>query len=97
MYKDDSAFRVAKTVNLSLGGAKIISDRRFALAKPLEFLLILGDTASSFRSSVVYSEKANGSSQNYHTGLKFRDLSFEERRSLEDYFTLLHHKEGLDA
>jgi len=97
MYKDDSAFRVAKTVNLSLGGAKIISDRRFPLAKPLEFLLILGDTASSFRSSVVYSEKANGKSQDYHTGLKFRDLSFDERKSLEDYFTLLHHKEGLDA
>jgi len=97
MYKEESAFRVAKTINLSLGGAKIISDRRFSLARPLEFLLILGDKASSFRSNVVYSERANGNSSNYYTGLKFRDLSFEERRSLEDYFTLLHQKGGLDA
>ncbi len=97
MYKEDLAYRVAKTINLSLGGAKIVSDRRFPLARPLDFWLILGDKASPFRGSVVYSEKANGSPPNFYTGLRFRDLSFDERKSLEDYFTLIHHKEGLEA
>ena len=93
MIREDAGYRVAKTVNLSLGGAKLVTPWRLSPARAVDVLLVLGDRASPFRSDVVYSEKANGGSPYFYTGIRFKSLSPEERKSLEDYFKLLPRKD----
>jgi diguanylate cyclase (GGDEF)-like protein len=93
MIREDGGYRVAKTVNLSLGGAKIVTPWRLSPARAVDLLLVLGDRANPFRSDVVYSDKANGGSPYFYTGLRFKPLTFEERKSLEDYFKLLQRKD----
>lgn len=89
IYKRNSYHNVTKTINLSLGGAKISSDIKLALAQTLELILILGNKACPLKGDVIYSEKAEGEFLRYCTGLKFRDLSSEGRKLLEDYFASL--------
>ncbi len=93
MIREDAGYRVAKTVNLSLGGAKLVTPWRLSPARAVDVLLVLGDRASPFRSDVVYSDKANGGSPYFYTGIRFKSLTFEERKLLEDYFKLLPRKD----
>lgn len=93
IYTRNNSHKVTKTINLSLGGAKISSDLRLPLAQTLDVILILGSKACQLKGEVIYSEKAKGEFLRYHSGLKFKDLSFEERKILEDYFASLQIKE----
>jgi diguanylate cyclase (GGDEF)-like protein len=92
MIREDTIYRVARTVNLSLGGAKIATEWRLSPAKAIDVLLVLGNEASPFRSEVIYSEKATKGSPYFYTGLRFKALGFEERKPLEDYFEVLQRK-----
>ena len=85
MFHDHEGFKVAKTVNLSLEGARIVSEVELPVAKSLDIMLVLGEKADLFRSEVVYSEKASSESPLFYSGLKFRDLTFRELRMIEDY------------
>jgi len=93
IYKRNSSHAVTKTINLSLGGAKISSESKLPLAQTLDLILILGSKACQLKGDVIYSEKEKGEILSYYSGLKFRDLSFENRKVLEDYFTFLRIKE----
>lgn len=92
IYRRNDTHKVTKTINVSLGGAKISSDLKLPLAQTLDLILILGSKACQLKGEVVYSEKARGEFLRYHSGLKFKDLSFEDRKTLEDYFAALQAK-----
>lgn len=93
MIREDSGYRMAKTVNLSLGGAKIVTGWRLSTGRVVDVLLVLGERANPYRGDVVYSDKANGGSPYFYTGIRFKPLTFEERSTLEDYFKLLARKD----
>jgi diguanylate cyclase (GGDEF)-like protein len=94
IYRRENSHKVTKTINLSLGGAKISSDLKLPSAQTLDLILILGSKARQLKGEVIYSEKAKGEFLRYHSGLKFVDLSFEDRKVLEDYFASLQMKES---
>jgi hypothetical protein len=85
LFRENGGFKVAKTVNISLEGARIISDTALPLAKTLETILVIEDKATLIRSDIVYSEKGEGDSGFCYSGLKFKDLTFKEIKGLESY------------
>ncbi|MGQ9800803.1 MAG: diguanylate cyclase [Candidatus Saccharicenans sp.] len=86
MYRDDGQLRVCKTINLSLGGAKVLSEKPLPAAGTMDIILILGKKAHPLKSEVVYSEKASPDSATFYYGLKFKELTGEDFRILEGYF-----------
>jgi diguanylate cyclase (GGDEF)-like protein len=86
IYREDSEFKVSKTINLSLGGTKIISEKPLPVSRPLEVVLVLGKKARWLQTEVVYSEKAGTETPTFYTGLRFKDLSPEDLGLLQDYF-----------
>ena len=96
MVQENGGFKVAKTVNLSLGGAKILSDAELPISKTLELILVLGDKANRLTSDVVYSKKAGGESPYFYSGLKFKDLAPAGESALEDYFRSLRKAGSLN-
>ena len=85
IFREDNGFRVTKTVNMSAGGVKILSDTRLPVSKTVELILVLGTKANTVKGDVVYSDKAAGESPYYYTGLKFRDLTEAQQKALDDY------------
>lgn len=86
MYKEQEQLKVSKTINLSLGGAKILSEKPLLVSSPIEVILVLGKMARPLQGEVVYSEKVGTDSPNYYTGLKFKNLTPEDFQVLESYF-----------
>jgi len=86
IYKEDSQFKVSKTINLSLGGTKIISEKPLPVSRPLGVVLVLGKKARWLKTEVVYSEKAGTETPTFYTGLRFKDMNPEDLGLLEDYF-----------
>ncbi|MFO7732882.1 MAG: diguanylate cyclase [Candidatus Aminicenantes bacterium] len=87
MFRENSAFRIAKTINISLGGVRIVSEARLPPAKMLDTILVLEDKANLIRSDVVYSEQAEGETPLFYSGLRFREMGDSEIRGLEDYLS----------
>ena len=96
MVQENGGFKVAKTVNLSLGGAKILSDARLPVAGTIDLILVLGNKANRVASDVVYSEKAGGESPYFYSGLKFKDLSSTDQKAIEEYFESLRRAGSLN-
>jgi hypothetical protein len=92
LYREEGGFRVAKTVNISLEGARIVSDSPLPADRAVETILVIEDKATAIRSDIVYSEKGGGEPGFYYSGVKFLDLTFEGTRGLEDY--LVHFRRG---
>ncbi|MCX8159736.1 MAG: diguanylate cyclase [Candidatus Saccharicenans sp.] len=86
MYRDDGQLKVCKTINLSLGGAKVLSEKPLPGCRTMDVILILGKKAHPLKSEVVYSEKASPDSGTFYTGLKFKELSGDDFQVLENYF-----------
>jgi hypothetical protein len=95
MIKENGGFKVTKTVNLSLGGAKILKEARLPLAKTFDLVLVLGNKATPLRSDVIYSDKAAGESPYFYSGLRFKDLTPAEQKDLEAFF-LTSCRKGTD-
>lgn len=89
MVQENGGFKVAKTINLSLGGAKILSDARLPVAETIDLILVLGNKANRVTSDVVYSAKAGKESPYFYSGLRFRDLPPSGQQALEEYFQSL--------
>ncbi len=89
LYKDNGAHNVAQTVNLSLVGAKISSESRLSPDKTLDLIIVLKNKACHFKGNVVYSEKVGENLSLYYSGLKFLDISQENKTIFEDYFSSL--------
>ncbi len=92
LVRENGGFSVAKTVNIGLGGARIVSDSRLPLAKTVDMILVLGEKAGLLRGDVVYSEKRDGGQPFFYSGLRFRDLTSGDIRALEDYLIERRHK-----
>jgi hypothetical protein len=85
---------VTKTLNLSLGGIKILSESKLPPAKPLDLFLILEDRATLLKGSVVYSQRAGEGSPQFHTGVVFREMAVAERKALESYIAVVLKREA---
>lgn len=94
IFRENGSHRVAATIDLSLGGARISAETPFPLARILDLFLILGPKASPFQAEVVYCQKAASQAAFFYTGLKFRGLTAAEHRLLEDYFLSLGRERG---
>jgi len=92
MIKKGGEYQVTNTVNLGVGGARIVSDMRLTMAETMDAILVLGDKASFIRGDVVYSEKPDKESGFFYTGLRFRGLSSGDIRSLEEYLQQFRRK-----
>jgi diguanylate cyclase (GGDEF)-like protein len=97
IFRENGSHRVATTVDLSLGGARISVESAFPLARVLDLFMVLGNRACPFRGEVVYCQKASPNSAFFYTGLKFRDLTSGDNRLLEAYFLSLGKKDGLGS
>jgi diguanylate cyclase (GGDEF)-like protein len=89
VYKRDGGYTVANTVNLSLGGARIVSTSRLPLAQTVDTILLLGERANVFRSDIIYSERGEAQEAVFYSGLKFRDQTPSDLKGLEDYLSRL--------
>ena len=94
IYKDDGNLKVTKTLNLSLGGVKILSESRLPLAKPLDLFLVLEDRATHLRGDVVYSQRAGENSPQFQTGVEFRDMAEAERKVLRSFIAAVLKREA---
>jgi diguanylate cyclase (GGDEF)-like protein len=96
MVRENGGFNVAKTVNISLGGARVISDVQLPPAKTVDTILVLGEKAGLIRSDVIYSERPDGETSFYYSGLRFLDLTYKDIKALEDHL-LQHRRKGTPA
>ncbi len=94
LFRENGGFKVAKTVNISLEGARIVSDSALPAAKTLETILVIENKANVIQSDVVYSEKSGGDAGLFYSGLKFKDLTYREIKGLESY---LFHFRRMDV
>ena len=79
--------QVAMTTNLSLGGAKISSEKQFPPGKKLDLIIILGKTALECKGYVIYSHINEPNLPTYHSGLKFSELSLNGRQVLRNHLS----------
>ncbi len=86
---EETEIKVTKTVNLSLGGAKICLSSDLPLGKTLNLTIILEDKACQLRGNVIYKEKANDSPPLFHAGIEFSFPSPSTQKILEDYLQFM--------
>jgi diguanylate cyclase (GGDEF)-like protein len=97
VFRDDGGFKVAKTANLSLEGARIVSDARLPLAKTIDTIVLLGERANVCKSDVIYSSQAEDEADVFYTGLRFRDQTYKDIKSLDEYLGPFRKKVAADA
>jgi hypothetical protein len=56
-------------------------------------MIVLKDKAYQFKGDVVYSEKVEKNFFRYYSGLRFKNLSPEDKTILGDYFSSLRLEE----
>jgi diguanylate cyclase (GGDEF)-like protein len=95
LFREDGGFRVAKTANISLEGARVVSDAKLPAGGTLDTILVIEDKATAIRSEVVYSEKGEGDSSFYYSGVRFRDLTYKEIKGLENYLFHFRRRDTL--
>jgi hypothetical protein len=81
-------------VNISLGGARIVSDWPLAAGPALDAILVIEDKAASLKSAVVYSEKSGGEPGFFCTGIRFEGLDFMDRQGLETYLAQVRKRDA---
>ena len=89
LYKNGVDTKVVRALNMSLGGVKIVAQSSFDRGQSFELSLILGDDVLECKGDVVYCVPANTNHGYFVSGVKFRDLSFTDWKSLESYFETL--------
>ena len=94
LLKSEDHHKVTKTVNLSMGGAKISTDSKFDPHQDLDLTLILGNKVCQIKGTIVYSSIAEKARSGYHAGIMFRDVSTRDKKILQDYFASLHPREN---
>jgi GGDEF domain-containing protein len=94
LYQENGNFKVTKTVNLSTGGVRIISDTQLLTDKTLDLFLILENKATPFKGDIVYSEKPRQEAVHYHSGIQFREMGVAQRKALENYLASVPGREA---
>ena len=80
--------KVTKTVDLSLGGAKIRTQEPLSGDDLFSLTLVLGNQAIKAKGDVVYST-SEGERPLFYSGIKFIDFSAFHRDTLKDYLSSL--------
>ena len=93
LYQENGDFKVTRTINLSLGGLRMMSDDRIPSDKPLDLFLVLEDKAASLKGDVVYCEKTDEDPPQFHTGIRFRGMELADRKALEEYLVTISKRE----
>ncbi len=94
VFKRKDFYKVTKTINLSLGGAKIPTDSLLDTHQAFDLILVLGKNACQVKGEVVYSMMAGDNYSHCFSGIKFLDMQAKERKILEGYFSSLNPREG---
>jgi diguanylate cyclase (GGDEF)-like protein len=94
LFQENGHFKVTHTVNLSLGGFRMVSESRLPAAKAVDLFLVLEDKATRFKGNVIYSQKAGEEPLQFHTGIRFREMAAAERKALEDYLSIVSKREA---
>jgi diguanylate cyclase (GGDEF)-like protein len=94
IYRENGGFKVTKTLNLSLGGAKILSESKLPLARSLDLVLVLEDRATHLKGDVVFSQRAAEGSPHFHTGVEFREIGAAEKKALEGFIAAVLKREA---
>jgi diguanylate cyclase (GGDEF)-like protein len=95
LFHENGGFRVAKTVNISLEGARVVSDAPLPAGPPLDTILVIEDRATPIKSEVIYSEKGSSDPGFFYSGVRFRDLTFKEIKGLESYLFHFRRRDTL--
>ena len=93
IYSTNGQKKITKAIDLSLGGAKIPTEEPLNDEDFVNLTLILGSKAFKSKGDVVYSVK-EGAQPFYHSGLKFKNLSNQDRDMLQEYLNHLCLGEG---
>ncbi|UCC40619.1 MAG: diguanylate cyclase [Candidatus Aminicenantes bacterium] len=91
--KKDYGPEIFNTINLSLGGARIPTESKISPSETLDLVLVLGNTATQLKADVAYSQKIGRDHPHFYSGLKFRDLTLEDKDILGNFLTTLIKKE----
>jgi diguanylate cyclase (GGDEF)-like protein len=94
VYKKKDMCTATKTINLSMGGAKIPTESFLDIHQILDLILITGKNACQIKGEVVYSMMAGEDYSYCFSGIKFLDLQAKERKILQNYFSSLDPQEG---
>jgi len=94
LYQENGHFKVTKTLNLSLGGVKMLSESKLPLARPINLFLVLEDRATRFQGDIVYSQRAGEGSPHFYTGVEFGEMAAAERKALESYIAAVLKREA---
>ncbi|MCG2817193.1 MAG: diguanylate cyclase [Candidatus Aminicenantes bacterium] len=89
IYKNGSVPNLTRTINLSMGGAKIPADEPFKLYQTVDIILILGEEICQMKGEVVYSARVNGHKPPYHAGLRFQEMTAEGLKKVESFLESL--------
>jgi diguanylate cyclase (GGDEF)-like protein len=95
LFRVNGGFKVAKTVNVSLEGARIVTAAPLPEGPSLDAILVIEDKATTVKSTVVYSEKSGGDPGFFYSGVKFQDLTFKEIKGLEIYLFQFRKRDTL--
>ncbi len=93
IYSTNGHEKITKAIDLSLGGARIPTEEPLSDEDVVNLILILGSRAFKSKGDVVYSVK-EGAQPFYYSGLKFKDLSNQDRDMLQEYLNHLCLGEG---
>jgi len=93
LFREDGGFRVAKTVNISLEGARVVSDAPLPAGPSLDAILVIEERATLIKSDIVYTEKGGGEPAFYYSGVAFKDLAWKEIKGLESYLAQFRRRD----
>jgi diguanylate cyclase (GGDEF)-like protein len=84
---------LTKTINLSLGGARVCTEIELVPETIHDLILLLGEDICQCRGNVVYTVK-DRESDLYYSGLKFDELSQKDSKALEKYLSALVNRKS---
>ena len=93
IYSTNGHEKITKAIDLSLGGAKIPTKEPLSDEDIVNLTLIIGSRTFKSKGDVVYSIK-EGTQPFYSSGLKFQDISNQDRVMLQEYLNHLCLGEG---
>ncbi|MCJ7682220.1 MAG: diguanylate cyclase [Candidatus Aminicenantes bacterium] len=89
IYKNGTDPNPVRTINLSMGGAKIPTEELLKLYQTVDIILVLGDEACQIKGEVVYSARINSHKPQYQAGLRFQDMTDDGLKKVESFLDSL--------
>jgi hypothetical protein len=94
LYQENGHLKVTRTINLSLGGLRMMSEARLPPAGSVDLFLVLEDKAASLRGNVVYSQKTDEDPPQFQTGIRFQELAGADKKTLQNFLLTISKREA---